>query len=43
LIEQARNEAQLVFKQDPDLKEPENQILVETFRRFWKEGQGDIS
>jgi ATP-dependent DNA helicase RecG len=43
LIEKARNEAQLVFKQDPDLKEPENQILVETFRRFWKEGQGDIS
>jgi ATP-dependent DNA helicase RecG len=43
LIEKARNEAQLVFKQDPDLKEPENQKLVETFRRFWKEGQGDIS
>jgi ATP-dependent DNA helicase RecG len=43
LIEKARNEAQLVFKQDPDLKEPENQMLVETFRRFWKEGQGDIS
>ncbi len=43
LIEKARNEAQLVFKQDPNLKEPQNQLLVETFRRFWKVGQGDIS
>jgi ATP-dependent DNA helicase RecG len=43
LIEKARNEAQLLFKQDPEFKKPENQMLVETFRRFWKEGQGDIS
>jgi ATP-dependent DNA helicase RecG len=43
LIEKARNEAQLLFKQDPEFIKPENQMLVETFRRFWKEGQGDIS
>jgi ATP-dependent DNA helicase RecG len=43
LIEKARTEAQMVFKQDPDLKDSRNQMLVSTFRRFWKEGQGDIS
>jgi len=43
LIEKARNEAQMVFKQDPDLKDTRYQMLVTTFRRFWKEGQGDIS
>ncbi len=43
LIEKARKEAQLIFKQDPDLEKPEFQVLAVTFRRFWKEGQGDIS
>jgi ATP-dependent DNA helicase RecG len=43
LIEKARNEAQLIFKQDPELNEPQNSMLAETFRRFWKVGQGDIS
>jgi ATP-dependent DNA helicase RecG len=43
LIERARKEAQLVFKQDPELERPEFQMLAGTFRRFWKEGQGDIS
>ena len=43
LIEKARKEAQLIFKQDPELQDTKNFMLVGTFRRFWREGQGDIS
>lgn len=43
LIEKARIEAQLVFKQDPELKDIKYKVLFSTFRRFWKEGQGDLS
>jgi ATP-dependent DNA helicase RecG len=43
LIEKAREEAHLVFSKDPELSQPEFQMLAGTFRRFWKQGQGDIS
>ncbi|MBN2677690.1 MAG: ATP-dependent DNA helicase RecG [Anaerolineaceae bacterium] len=43
LIEKARKEAQTLFQQDPDLTDPEHIILSGTYKRFWKEGQGDIS
>jgi ATP-dependent DNA helicase RecG len=43
LIEKARNHAQVIFELDPDLTNPENEILQETLKRFWQNGQGDIS
>ena len=43
LIEKARNEAHLIFNEDPELEQPKFQLLAGTFRRFWKQGQGDIS
>jgi ATP-dependent DNA helicase RecG len=43
LIEKARNEAHLMFAKDPELSRPEFQMLAQSFRRFWKLGQGDIS
>lgn len=43
LIEKARKEAHLVFNKDPELLQPELQMLAHTFRRFWRQGQGDIS
>ncbi len=43
LIEKAREAAQMVFDQDPDLNLPEHQNLVQTLQRFWRPGRGDIS
>ncbi|HPH96710.1 MAG TPA: ATP-dependent DNA helicase RecG [Anaerolineaceae bacterium] len=43
LIEKARQQAQRIFKDDPDLTQPENQPMQLMLRRFWQEGQGDIS
>jgi ATP-dependent DNA helicase RecG len=43
LIEAARRQAQALFEQDPDLSQPEHQLLAASMRRFWGIGQGDIS
>jgi len=43
LIEKARRHAQALFEADPDLQQPENQLLAPTLQRFWGGGKGDIS
>jgi ATP-dependent DNA helicase RecG len=43
LIEKARNQAQQIFKKDPQLKLPEHLPLAETLAHFWGESQGDKS
>ncbi len=43
LIEKARHEAQQLFERDPNLSDPEHQLLAATFHRFWGEGRGDMS
>jgi len=43
LIEKARLQAQKLFEQDADLKQPEHTLLAEAFGRFWGEGRGDVS
>jgi ATP-dependent DNA helicase RecG len=43
LIEKARRHAQALFEADPDLKQPDNQLLAPTLQRFWDGGKGDIS
>ena len=42
-IEKARQQAQALFERDPDLLDPENEILARTFHRFWGIGRGDVS
>lgn len=41
-LEMARNEARLLFEQDPSLTKPEHQPLCEQVARFWQ-GYGDLS
>ena len=43
LIEKAREQAQTLFEKDPYLKQPEHNLLAETFERFWKSTAGDVS
>jgi ATP-dependent DNA helicase RecG len=43
LIEKARHHAQSIFELDPDLQAPEHQLLAQSLKRFWSQGQGDIS
>ncbi|MFH1524146.1 MAG: ATP-dependent DNA helicase RecG [Chloroflexota bacterium] len=43
LIEKAREQAQALFARDPDLKDPENNLLAEALGRFWDSGKGDVS
>ncbi len=43
LIENARRCAQALFESDPDLSDPEHLLLAESLKRFWGQGQGDIS
>jgi ATP-dependent DNA helicase RecG len=43
LIEMARKEAIGMFERDPELSQPEHQLLGEALERFWNPGQGDIS
>jgi ATP-dependent DNA helicase RecG len=43
LIEKARHCAQSFFESDPDLTDPNHQLLAESLKRFWSLGQGDIS
>jgi ATP-dependent DNA helicase RecG len=43
LIEKAREQAQAVFEQDPDLSQTRHALLAEALGRFWGEGKGDVS
>lgn len=43
LIEKAREQAQALFANDPDLTRPEYEPLAKTLNRFWGGGRGDIS
>jgi ATP-dependent DNA helicase RecG len=42
LLELARQEAQLIFNQDPRLEQPENRLLVRQVDQFWNSGS-DLS
>ncbi len=43
LIEKARQQAELLFDQDPDLGQPEHAAIKQNLTYFWKSGTGDIS
>ncbi|MEA3351670.1 MAG: ATP-dependent DNA helicase RecG [Chloroflexota bacterium] len=43
LIEKARHHAQELFQSDPQLVQPEHQLLANTLNRFWKQRSSDIS
>jgi ATP-dependent DNA helicase RecG len=43
LIEKAREQAQLLFQDDPDLSDPAHQLLASKLDQFWGGGRGDIS
>lgn len=43
LIENARAQAQKLFKEDSDLQKPEHALLSEALERFWGGGKGDVS
>jgi ATP-dependent DNA helicase RecG len=43
LIEKARHHAQAIFKQDPDLTDPNHEPLVRMMGRLWNPSKGDIS
>lgn len=43
LIEKARQQAHLIFQQDPQFEKPEHLPLIEILQRFWGRNQGDMS
>ena len=43
LIEKARRHAQALFEKDPDLTQPDNQLINTALQRAWGESRGDIS
>ena len=43
LIEKARQHAQNFIALDPDLEQPEHELLAATLDNFWSDGEGDIS
>jgi ATP-dependent DNA helicase RecG len=43
LIEKARSYAQELFKKDPELAAPENQLLAEALIKITPEEEGDVS
>jgi ATP-dependent DNA helicase RecG len=43
LIERARQQAQSLFEDDPELSNPEHQPLTQKLHEFWSDGRGDIS
>ncbi|BAJ63555.1 ATP-dependent DNA helicase RecG [Anaerolinea thermophila] len=43
IIEKARQQAQLIFQQDPELSLPEHTLLAKKLGEFWRNGRGDIS
>jgi ATP-dependent DNA helicase RecG len=42
VLEQARSEAQSIFRSDPSLSNPEHLLLKEQMKRFWQ-WEGDLS
>jgi ATP-dependent DNA helicase RecG len=42
ILEQARTEAQALFREDPALTKPEHRLLAQKLAEFWK-GEGDLS
>ncbi len=42
ILEQARAEAQALFREDPDLSQPEHRLLARRVQEFWR-GEGDLS
>ena len=42
ILEQARTEAQALFREDPDLSKPEHRLLARKVAEFWR-GEGDLS
>ncbi len=42
ILEQARTEAQALFREDPDLSQPEHRLLARKVTEFWR-GEGDLS
>jgi ATP-dependent DNA helicase RecG len=42
ILEQARTEAQALFREDPDLSKPEHRLLTRKVTEFWR-GEGDLS
>ena len=43
LIEKARQHAQDFMERDPELSQPEHELLAKTLRFFWDAGRGDVS
>ncbi|MFC1878724.1 ATP-dependent DNA helicase RecG [Chloroflexota bacterium] len=43
LIEKARQHAQELFEQDPELSQPEHSLLAEFLQRSWSNDTGDVS
>ncbi len=43
LIEKARKQAQMIFRQDANLEKEEHKLLGEALDRFWGETKGDVS
>jgi ATP-dependent DNA helicase RecG len=43
LIEKAREQALILFKNDPELTAPEHLLLSKKLQQFWEGGRGDIS
>jgi ATP-dependent DNA helicase RecG len=42
ILEQARTEAQALFREDPGLSKPEHRLLARKVTEFWR-GEGDLS
>jgi hypothetical protein len=43
LIEKARNTAQRVFSEDPDLQKPEYRLMAERMAERWNPRSGEVS
>ena len=43
LIEKARKVAQSLFERDPQLADPQLDLLNQTLSQFWNSGKGDAS
>jgi len=43
LIDNARRHALALFEQDPEISQPEHQLLASALKRAWTHGTGDVS
>ncbi|NTV78916.1 MAG: DNA helicase RecG, partial [Clostridiales bacterium] len=43
LIEKAREAAEMIFTEDPELSNPDHKSMVQSMHRFCGDGRGDIS